>query len=218
MEESQQDFSSFLSAATHVAAPALCPEIALHLAELEVLWASQERWLGRTGLPPPFWGVAWPGGQAIARHILANPALVRGRRVLDIGSGSGLAAIAAARAGASAVEAADADAFARQAILANASLNRVRLLVADGELIGAPSRWDVVLAGDLWYERFLADRMTSWLRQLAGEGTLVLVGDPGRAYFPRAGLAELGCYAVRSSQCLEQEAVTVARVWRIGPA
>jgi predicted nicotinamide N-methyase len=211
-----KDFSSFLREATRITAPDLCPEIRLHLGELSRLWAEQEQWTGRLGLPPPFWGVAWPGGQAIARYILDNPALVRGLSVLDVGSGSGLCAIAAAKAGARAVEAADTDTFSRQAILANASLNRVSVVALQDDLIGALSRWDVVLAGDVWYEKFLAERMTSWLRQLEIEGARVLLGDRGRAFFPRGGLTELGRYAIRASQSLERETITMTGVWKIG--
>lgn len=180
------------------------------------MWAEHERWIGRPGLPPPFWGVAWPGGQAIARYILDHPDIVRGLSVLDVGSGSGVCAIAAAKAGARTVEAAETDAFSCQAIRANAEINGVRVALLHGDVIGALSRWDVVLAGDVWYERFLAGRMTSWLRELAAGGTRVLLGDLGRAYFPRAGSTELERYAVRSSQSLERENVTMARVWKFG--
>ena len=200
-------------------APALCPEIRLHLArDLPTLLADQEQWLGRLGLPPPFWGVAWSGGQAIARYILDNPEFVRGLTVLDMGSGSGLCAIAAAKAGARAVDAADIDPYSTQAILANAHLNGVSITVLENELIGAPSRWDVVLAGDLWYERFMAGRVTSWLRQIAREESRVLLGDRGRAFFPRSGVACLERYVVGSSQSLERENITTTGVWQISRA
>lgn len=216
MRALQRDFGSFLCAATSVASPPLCPEIALHLArDLDALWAEQERRVGRPGLAAPFWGVAWPGGQALARYLLDHPDAVAGRSVLDLGSGSGLVAIAAAKAGARAVEAADTDAFARAAIAANASLNQVALATLGEDLIGAPSRWDVVLAADLWYERFLAGRATAWLRELAAGGTRVLLGDRGRAFFPRQGLQELQRYRVPSPS-FERDAVTVTTVWRVG--
>ena len=211
-----KDFPSFLRAATRICAPELCPEIRLHLAsDLPGLWAEQEHWSGRLGLPPPFWGIAWPGGQALARYILDNPALVRDRSVLDIGSGSGLCAIAAAKAGARSVQAADTDAFARRAIAANARLNRVAVVALPDDLIGAPPRWDVMLAGDVWYEKFLAQRMTPWLRQSALGGARVLLGDHGRAFFPRTGVTELAHYEVRASQSLERETITMTGVWKI---
>ncbi|MEO7811992.1 MAG: 50S ribosomal protein L11 methyltransferase [Usitatibacter sp.] len=210
------DFDSLLRAATRIAAPPLCPELRLHLAgDLDALWAEQERRVGRTGLAAPFWGVAWPGGQALARHVMDNPVTVAGRSVLDLGSGSGLVAIAAARAGARVVEAADTDDFARAAIAANASLNQVALATLAEDLIGAPSRWDVVLAADLWYERFLAGRVTAWLSELAASGTRVLVGDRGRAFLRREGLEELQRYQVPSPS-FERDAVTATGVWQVG--
>lgn len=210
------DFHSLLRAATRVGAPPLCPEVALHLAaDLDALWAEQERRLGRHGLPPPFWGAAWPGGQALARYLLDAPHTVAGLAVLDIGSGSGLTAVAAAKAGARAVEAADTDAFALEAVRANASLNRVAVSTCGEDLIGTPSRWDVVLAADLWYERFFAGRLSAWLRAIAADGTRVLLGDRGRAFFPRGEPAELQRYQV-PSQSFEREAVTATSVWRLG--
>ena len=215
MRALQPDFEAFLRATTSVASPSLCPEIALHLAaDLDALWAEQERIVGRPGLAAPFWGVAWPGGQALARFVLDHPDAVAGRSVLDLGSGCGLVAIAAARAGARRVQAADIDAFARDAIAANASLNHVELEILGEDLIGAPSRWEVVLAADLWYERFLAVRLAGWLRELAAGGTRVLLGDRGRAYFPRAGLAELQRYPV-PSQSFERDAYTDTAVWEV---
>lgn len=212
-----RDFDSFLRAATRVAAPPLCPELPLHLAaDLDALWSEQERLVGRPGLAAPFWGVAWPGGQALARYLLDHPDAVAGRSVLDLGSGSGLVAIAAARAGARLVEAADIDAFARDAIAANARLNHVAVEILGEDPIGAPSRWEVVLAADLWYERFLAVRLAGWLRELAAGGTRVLLGDRGRAFFPRAGLAELQRYQV-ATQAFERDAVTETAVWEVGP-
>lgn len=215
MQVLKHDFESLLRTATRVTAPALCREVPLHLAtDLDELWAEQERRLGRHGLAPPFWGVAWPGGQALARHLLDAPGAVAGRSVLDIGSGSGLVAIAAAKAGAR-VQAADTDAFALEAVRANARLNRVALATLGEDLVGTPSRWDVVLAADLWYERFFAGRLSAWLREIAAEGTRVLLGDRGRAFFPREGLVELQRYQV-PSQSFERRDVTATSVWQLG--
>lgn len=212
----KHDFESLLRAATCVAAPPLCPEVPLHLAtDFDELWAEQERRLGHDGLAPPFWGVAWPGGQALARHLLDAPGAVAGRSVLDIGSGSGLVAIAAAKAGARVVQAADTDAFALEAVRANARLNRVALATLGEDLVGTRSRWDVVLAADLWYERFFAGRLNAWLREIAAEGTRVFLGDRGRAFFPRQGLAELQRYQV-PSQSFERGDVTSTSVWQLG--
>ena len=144
----QGDFDSFLAHATRVQATALCPEVRLHLAgDLDELWRAQENWLGRRGLPPPYWGMAWPGGQAIARHLLDHRARIEGRSVLDLGSGSGLAAIAAAMMGASHVVANDIDPFACEAMAANARLAGIELETSADDLIGTTGRWDIVLAG-----------------------------------------------------------------------
>jgi predicted nicotinamide N-methyase len=171
--------------------------------------------LGRAGLPPPFWAAAWPGGQAISRYVLDNAEGVRGLAVLDLGSGSGLCAIAAAMAGAGTVEAAEIDPFAREAIRANALLNQASIATIAEDIIGAPSRWDVVLAGDLWYERFLASRVTSWLCSLAREGTAVFLGDSGRAFFPRTGAVCLARYEIPTSPSFEREDFTMTGVWKV---
>jgi predicted nicotinamide N-methyase len=209
-------FDAFVRAHTHVSAPILCPEIFLHLShDLDSIWESQEVWLGRCGLAPPFWAVAWVGGQALARYTLDNPSLFRGLSILDVGSGSGLCAIAAAKAGAEAVEAYDIDPFSRDVADINARLNEVRIESLLEDVVGIPSRWDVVLAGDLWYEQFLSERLTAWLRRIAGTGTMVLLGDCGRAHFPRFGVTELKQYEVPSPTSLERNAVTTTGVWRI---
>ena len=200
-----------------MAAPELCPEVALHLADLDQLWAQQEAWLGQRGLPAPYWAVAWPGGQAIARYVLDHPQEVRGRRVLDLGCGSAICAIAAARSGAAHVDAADIDEYARLAARANARLNAVSFDTPGEDLVGTPLRWDVVLVGDLFYERFLAVRLGTWLRAAAHAGATVLVGDHGRAFLPRSGLVELDRYAIRASQSLEAGPVTMTGVWRFAP-
>ena len=209
-------FSSFLHAHTQIATPDLCPEIRLHLtSNLEAIWESQETWFARLGLSPPFWSIAWVGGQALARFTLDNPSVVRNRSVLDVGSGSGLCAIAAAMAGARTVDAADIDRFSGDVIGINARLNDVRVESLQEDVIGVESQWDVVLAGDLWYEGFLAERLTGWLRRIAREGTVVLLGDCGRAHFPRRGVTELQRYAIPTSVSLERNAMTSAGVWTI---
>ena len=207
-------FDSFLASQTDATTAPLCPEIRLHLApDLTTLWRAQERSFECIGLAPPYWGMAWPGGQALARFLLDNPALVRGRHVLDLGSGSGICAIAAAMAGA-VVFAADTDDGAGSAIAANAALNAVDVAVATEDPMDAMSHWDVVLAADLWYERFMASRVTSWLRDAGEQQTCVLLGDPGRAYFPRVGPVKVGRYLIRGSSATERDAETVAFAWR----
>jgi predicted nicotinamide N-methyase len=212
------DHAAFVRAQTALGAPPLVPEIRLHLAsEVTPLWQATEVTLQASGLAPPYWAFAWPGGQALARHLLDHPALVAGRRVLDFAAGSGLAAIAAARAGAAAAEAAEIDPLACAAIALNAAANRVAVACRAEDLVGAPPAWDVVLAGDVCYERPMAERVAAWLRRLAAAGTLVLMGDPGRAYLPAGGLAEQARYRVPTSRELEDRTERETVVWRVLP-
>lgn len=212
-----RDLTDFIAANTVVAAPPLVPEIALHLAsEITPLWHATEESLARSQLPPPYWAFAWAGGQALARHLLDHPALVAGKRVLDLGAGSGLVAVAAARAGARSASAAEIDPLACATIRLNAGLNRVAIAIESGDPIGrGAAPWDVVLAGDMCYERPLAERLVAWLRPLAARGLLVLLGDPGRAYLPKSGLVALARYTVPTSLELEDRASREAVVWRL---
>lgn len=209
------DMDSFIRAQTAMAAPPLVPEIALHLAtEITPLWQATEAWLEREGVEPPYWAFAWAGGQALARHLLDRPETVAGKRVLDFGAGSGLVALAAARAGAVA-EAAELDAMAVAAIRLNAKLNHLSLSIAAGDVIGHDDGWDVVLAGDMFYERKLAAAALPWLRGLAARGALVLLGDPGRAYLPDGGLTEIARYVVPTTRELEDREMREGRIWRL---
>ena len=210
---------AFIREQTVLAVPALVPEIRLHLAtEVTPLWRASETFLATRNVPPPFWAFAWPGGQALARYVLDRPETVRNRRVLDFAAGSGLVGIAAARAQAAAVTAADTDGHAGAAIALNAALNEAAIAVVTDDLIGGPSAWDVVLAGDVCYEQPMAGRTIAWLRTLAAAGTEVLLGDPGRTYRPRDGLAELARYQVPTSLELETRTVCDTAVWRLLPA
>ena len=215
---SAPDPAAFIRANTAVGAAPLVPEIALHLAsEVVPLWQATEADLARTGLPPPFWAFAWAGGQALARYLLDHPSVVAGKRVLDFAAGSGLAGIAAALAGAARVEAAEVDRFAAAAIGLNAALNGVALEVVEDDLVGiANPGWDLVLAGDVCYERPMAESVETWLKTLAAKGTEVLLGDPGRSYLPKAGLERVIAYSVKTSRELEDTDVRNAVVWRIG--
>jgi predicted nicotinamide N-methyase len=208
---------AFIRANTAVATSPLVPEIKLHLADaVTPLWQATEASLAQSQLPPPYWAFAWAGGQALARYVLDNPALVAGRAVLDIGAGSGLVAIAAARAGARSATAADIDPFAGAAIKLNATLNGVAIALEAADIVGRFSApWDVVLVGDMCYERPLAERLTTWLRQLATGGALVLLGDPGRAYLPRERLEQIACYTVPTPLDLEDRITRETIVWRL---
>src|SRR5215471_2369762 len=213
------DPAVFVQRNTVVAAPPLVPEIRLHLAtEITPIWHATEESLARTALPPPFWAFAWAGGQALARYVLDHPEHVTRRVVLDFGSGSGLVAIAAAKAGAAHVLATEIDHFAAAAIAANAALNEVAIAVTTADLIDtADLCWEVVTAGDICYEQPMADRVTAWLRLLAKGGKLVLLGDPGRAYLPVDGLQERSRYLVATSRDLEDCETREAVVWQVRP-
>ena len=209
----------FVKRNTAIVAPPLVPEIRLHLAtEITPIWQATEESLACSAVPPPFWAFAWAGGQALARYLLDHPQEVAGRVVLDFGSGSGLVAIAAAKAGAAHVLAAEIDHFAAAAIAANAVLNEVAVTVTTVDLIGtADLCWEVVAAGDICYEQPMADRVTAWLRLLAKGGKLVLLGDPGRAYLPAEGLQEHVRYLVPTRRDLEDRETREAVVWEVGP-
>ena len=207
----------FIDANTRLKAVPLVPEIRLHLAHEAVpIWQKTEEELGEIGLPPPFWAFAWAGGQALARYVLDHPETVRGRQVLDLASGSGLVAIAAAKAGAASVVAADIDAFAVAAIGLNAAANAVAVSATGADLLAAPPQaFDTVLVGDLFYERALATRLLAWLEAARAQGSLVLIGDPGRSYLPKARLEAIAEYRVTQTRELEDAETKRSTVWRL---
>jgi predicted nicotinamide N-methyase len=197
---------------------AFVPEFRLHLAEqLVPLWQATE-WQAAAPQPPPFWAFAWPGSQALARYILDTPLTVKNRRVLDFGAGSGLAAIAAASRGARHVIAVDIDPIAREVQRLNAELNGVEVESRCADVLNADIEIDVVLAGDVCYEREPADRITRWLRGMAGDGVAVLLADPGRHYTPSDGLQLLATYDVPTLHELESVASKRTTLWRMLPA
>ncbi len=209
-------YRRFVLAETRVGAPALVPELALHLAEAATpLWEATEATLSKTGLPPPYWAFAWPGGQATARHLLDHPELVAGRTVLDFGAGSGIAGIAAAKAGAARVVLSDIDPFAGAAMRLNAGLNDVEVEVTTADLVGSREGFDLVLAGDVCYERPMAEAVTRWLAALAVAGVPVILADPGRSYLPSEGLEALATYAVPTSLDLEDREVRETTLYRL---
>jgi predicted nicotinamide N-methyase len=212
------DPATFIRANTFVMAPPHVPEVRLHLAsEAHDLWLKTEDELQEIGLPPPFWAFAWAGGQGLARYVLDYPEAVAGKRVLDFASGSGLVAIAAMRAGAASVTAADIDPWAETAIRLNAGVNGVEIGFIGDDLIGGPVEAEVVLAGDVFYDRDLADRLIGWFTTLASEGRTVLVGDPGRAYLPKVHLEFRATYQVPVTRALEDSEVKKTTVWRFAP-
>ena len=209
------DRPAFIRSHTRLLPVPHAPEISLQIAdEATELWQKTEDELGEIGLPPPFWAFAWAGGQGLARYVLDHPELVRGLRVLDVASGSGLVAIAAAMAGAREVIANEIDDFALDAIPINAAANGVSVSVRAGSLIGEDDGWDVVLAGDVSYERDMAAAMTDWLGALARRGARVLIGDPGRSYLARDRLVEVASYQVPVTRSLEDAEIKRVGVWR----
>jgi predicted nicotinamide N-methyase len=211
------DPAAFVRANTAILRAALVPEFALHLAsEITPIWQATEDWLAARNLAPPFWAFAWPGGQALARHILDHPATLAGRRVLDFAAGCGIAGIAAARAGAASVEAAEIDPLAAAAIGLNAALNRAVVTALARDVVGEACRWDLILCGDVCYEAPMTRHILPWLRALASEAE-VWVADPGRAYLPASGLAPFATYAVPTTTELEDRTERVVTIARLAP-
>jgi len=206
---------AFITANATLTPPPLVPEIKLYLAsEVVPLWRATEEELAEIGVPPPYWAFAWAGGQALARYLLDNPDIVAGKRVLDIGAGSGLVAVAAAKAGAASVLAADIDGFSCAATRLNADANHCMVAVTQEDLIGATGNWDVILVGDLFYERPLAERLLAWLAPL---DVPALLGDPGRNYFPKERVEKLATYTVQTSRDLEDREIRETGVYRLLP-
>jgi predicted nicotinamide N-methyase len=208
----------FILQNTRLQRPPHAPELVLQLAdEITPIWRLTEEALAKIGLPPPFWAFAWAGGQALARYVLDNPALVAGKGVVDFAAGSGIVALAARRAGARRVLAADIDGFAGAAVAVNAEANGLSLeFTADDLLAAPPPAWaEVILAGDICHEKPLAERVMAWLSKARAQGKTVLIGDPGRSYFPREGLEKLAEYQVPTTRELEDLEVKRTAVWRL---
>lgn len=209
--------ADFIVANTKLLAPPHVPEIRLHLAEESLpIWQRTEEELGAMNVPPPYWAFAWAGGQALARYVLDHPDTVAAKAVLDLGSGSGLTAIAAMRVGAASTLAADLDPMALASVALNAAANGVRIDVTDQDLLaGPPGGHDVVLVGDLFYERELADRVFAYIGRAAETGARVLVGDPERSYFPRDRFVRVADYEVAVTRELEDALIKRTSVWAL---
>jgi predicted nicotinamide N-methyase len=208
---------TFILENTRLLSPPLVPEVKLHLAEESVpIWQKSEEQLGEMNVPPPFWAFAWAGGQAVSRYLLDNRASVAGRSVLDLGAGSGLGAIAAMLAGAECACAADIDALAVEAIALNAEANGVRVRATRDDLLAQPpGSFDVVLIGDLFYERPLAERVLAFAQAARAQGADVLVGDPRRSYFPPEKFVAVAHYEVPVTRELEDSEIKRSAVWRL---
>lgn len=205
--------SGFVRAHTQVRRPSSVPEVRLHVADdVVALWEAMED-EGGAGEAPPFWAAAWPGGQALARFVLDHPEVVAGRAVLDLGSGSGLVAIAACLAGARSVLASDVDPFSRAAVGVNAGLNGVDRVSVTGDVLDRdPAGVDVVLAGDVCYDREMTERVLPFLERTRARGREVFVGDPGRPYLPRERLTAVAAYDIPET---EGPGLRRTTVWRL---
>jgi predicted nicotinamide N-methyase len=177
----------FILANTRLQRPQHVAEIELHLAdEITPIWKLTEEALEEIGVPPPFWAFAWAGGQALARYLIDTPEVVAGKRVVDLA-----------------------------AVAENARANSAACAFTDQNLLDAPApAWaQIILAGDICYEKPLAQRVLAWLGAARTAGAIVLIGDPGRSYFPRTGLTRLAEYQVPTTRELEDMAVKKATVW-----
>ncbi len=207
---------SFIQANTVLTTVRQVPEVRLHLAtEITPIWQASEAWLAERAIEPPFWAFAWPGGLALARHVLDNSALAAGKRVLDFAAGGGVAAIACALAGAGLVEAAEIDPLALAAVRLNAKVNDVDV-VAVGDVVGAACRWDLILCGDVCYEAPMTDHIMPWLTDMARSAE-VWIADPGRAYLPQTGLEALASYRIETTLELEDRTSRDVVLYRLFP-
>lgn len=213
------DPEGFIRANTALGVPAMVPEFRLWLAsEYVPIWQATEAWLEEQNVDPPYWAFCWPGGLAIARYLLDHPETVHGRRVIDFAAGSGVSALAAVRAGAASVVANDIDLLSLIAARLNGQANGLRFEVNSDDWLADPAATpaaDVVIAGDVCYEREMSARTLDWLRGQACSGRLVLLGDPGRNYFSAQGLEECARYQVPTSLQLENRGMRETVVWRV---
>lgn len=204
----------FIRQHTQLTCPAFAPGIYLYLAtEITPLWQATESFLSQHNIAPPFWAFAWPGAQALVWYISSHPELVAGRTVLDFAAGSGLAAIACAKAGAR-VEAVDIDPLASAAMALNAAANGVDITILEGDIVGSACRWDVILCGDVCYEAPMTGHILPWLRACAASAC-VIIADPRRAYVPREGLTEMARVSVPTLLELEDTPSREVVLWRL---
>jgi predicted nicotinamide N-methyase len=209
--------ADFIKENTELSTSCLVPGIELYLAsDITPLWQASEVFLQAHNLAPPFWAFAWPGSEALARHVTDHPELVSGLHVLDFAAGCGLAAIAALKAGASQVDTAEIDPFACAAILLNSSVNNLITNVLMDDIVGAPCRWEVILCGDVCYEAPMTNHIIPWLRRCARQA-LVIIADPGRKYVPVDGCETIAQYVVPTSLALEDSVSRVVTLFRLLP-
>jgi len=209
--------AAFIRANTVLTSHQMVPEIQLWLAtEITPIWQATEDWMSTNDTSPPFWAFAWPGSVAMARHILDNPQVATGRRVLDFAAGCGLAGIACAKANAAVVEAAEIDPVAIAATELNAAANQTTITTTSGDIVGSTCQWDLILCGDVCYEAPMTGHIMPWLKSMATSAE-VWIADPGRNYLPSAGLQPFARYIVPTSLELEDRAERVVVLYRVEP-
>lgn len=214
--DDQDSLQQLIIENTALETPRLLPEIQLYLAAEDLpLWRMGEEELGELGLGTPFWAFAWAGGQALSRHILDNPSIVAGKRVLDFGSGSGMVAMAAIMAGAFEVTATDIDPVAAIAMRMNGEANDCYFDISTEDVIGEYGEWDVILVGDVCYDADIARAVIPWIKGLAKDGREVLIGDPGRFYLPKLGLKRIAKYGAETTSLMEDTDLRNAQVWEV---
>jgi predicted nicotinamide N-methyase len=208
------DAATFIRANTVLGTAYHVPEVRLHLAtEITPIWQATETWLAERNIAPPFWAFAWPGGQALARRILDDPAIVAGKRVLDFAAGGGIAAIACALAAAASVEASEIDPLALVAIRLNAAVNTVGI-VTSGNVVGEACRWDLIMCGDICYDAPMTSHIMPWLCAMARSAE-VWIADPGRAYLPKTGMTALASYRIQTTLELEDRDFREVTLYRV---
>lgn len=191
------------------------PAIKLYQAnEVHDLWHNTQTQMDEMDLPPPFWAFAWAGGEALSLYILQHPEIVKGKRVLDFASGSGLVGIAAKKAGALSVVANDIDPFACTAIALNAALNKVSLTIENDDLVGKNGSWDVILAGDVFYDKTMSRNLVAWFQLIDKRKTTILAGDPGRAYLPHEYVSEKSTLRLAVSKVIEETSFKDVKIWQ----
>ncbi len=209
--------ADFIRANTVLIEHRMVPEIRLWLAtEITPIWQATEDWMCVNGTAPPFWAFAWPGSVAMARHILDNPEVATGRRVLDFAAGCGLAGIACAKVKAASVEAAEIDPVAIAAAELNAAANQTTIRTASGDIVGSTCQWDLILCGDVCYEAPMTGHIMPWLKRMAATAE-VWIADPGRTYLPSAGLQAFARYVVPTSMELEDREERAVVLYRVEP-
>lgn len=212
------NFQDFIQSHTLLKAVDFVPEITLYQAdEIIPIWQATENWLAHQNIDPPFWAFAWPGGKALARHILDHPAFVKDKRILDFAAGCGITAIACGMRKAQFIETADIDPLARKAVALNARQNQIILDKNSDDLVGQENRWDMIFCGDVCYEAPMTNHIWPWLKACAASGSKVIIADPDRKYLPKKELVPFHEYDIPTSTELEDRSVLHTVLYQLNP-